>query len=138
MAHISYSGHGENPLARLLGHNPALCKQWMDLLDCFYKCCTLDPQLQEEVRKVVAYHIGCSYCMSHGCPLPIIEDSKTQMAIDFARKIMQLDRKILVSDVELLKPYFSEKEIVELCAFVCYGVGLARFGVSFQVDVVAD
>ena len=68
MAHIAYSENGTNPLTQLLGHNPVLLKNWMALLDSFYKHSDLDPQLQEEVRRAVAYQVGCAYCMSHGCP----------------------------------------------------------------------
>jgi hypothetical protein len=34
-------------------------------------------------------------------------------------------------------PHFfpQRKEISELCAFICYGIGLARFGAALNVDV---
>ena len=135
MAYISYSENGTNPLTKLLGHNPKLLKNWMALLDSFYQDCSLDKELQEEVRKAVAYQIGCSYCMSHGCPTPIIKDIKTKIATDFAKKVVQTERKITEEEIEALKEYFSEKEIAELSAFICYGTGLARFGNILNVDI---
>jgi alkylhydroperoxidase family enzyme len=135
MAYISYSENGTNPLTQLLGHNPELLKNWMALLDSFYKCSDLDRALQEEVRRAVAYSMGCAYCMSHGCPTEVIEDVKTQAAVDFAKKVVQTYRHITPSDIEMLRQHFSEKEISELCAFVCYGIGLARFGAVLNVDV---
>lgn len=135
MAYISYSENGENPLTKLLGHNPVLLKNWMTLLDSFYESCSLDRALQEEVRRAVAYQIGCAYCMSHGCPTPVIEDPKTKTAVDFSRKVVQTDRPIAEQDIAPLKAFFNDKEIAELCAFICYGIGLARFGAVLKVDV---
>lgn len=134
MAYISYSENGDNPLTKLLGHNPILLKNWMALLESFYDSCGLDRELQEEVRRAVAYQIGCAYCMSHGCPSPVIADDKTKIAIEFARKVMETHRRIDEKDISPLKQHFSEKEIVELCAFICYGIGLARFGAALNVD----
>ena len=136
MAHISYSENGDNPLMKLLGHNPVLLKNWMQLLDSFYQSCSLDRELQEEVRKAVAYQIGCAYCMSHGCPTILIKDPKTKIAIDFTKKVLQLERQISEPDIALLKECFTEKEISELSAFICYGLGLARFGAILHVDAL--
>ncbi|HEY5259390.1 MAG TPA: hypothetical protein VIJ46_02000 [Rhabdochlamydiaceae bacterium] len=138
MAHIVYSENGTNPLTQLLGHNPVLLKNWMSLLDSFYQHCDLDPQLQEEVRRAVAYQVGCAYCMSHGCPTQIIEDVKTKAAVDFARKVVEVQRKITPEDIEGLREFFTEKEIAELTAFICYGIGLARFGAALNVGVTHE
>ncbi len=135
MAYIAYSENGNNPLTKLLGHNVVLLKNWMILLDSFYQHCEFDPALQEEVRRAIAYQVGCAYCMSHGCPTPVIEDVKTQRAVDFAKKVVQTQQQITEQDIEPLKEFFSEKEIAELCAFICYGLGLARFGNILNVDV---
>lgn len=138
MAHITYSENGDNPLTQLLGHNPELLKNWMLLLESFYQNCDLDRQLQEEVRRTVAYQIGCSYCMSHGCPTQIIEDMKTKLAVDFAKKVVLTQRQITEHDIAPLKEHFSDKQIAELCAFICYGIGLARFGNALDVDVAIE
>ena len=134
MAYIAYSENGDNPLTKLLGHNPELLKNWMTLLDSFYQECNFDPALQEEVRKAVAYQIGCAYCMSHGCPAQVILDEKTKIAVSFARKVSQTQIPITKLDIDQLKKYFNDKEISELCAFICYGTGLARFGAILNVD----
>lgn len=136
MAYISYSENGNNPLTQLLGHNPELLKNWMALLDSFYSSCDLDRALQEEVRRAIAYQIGCSYCMSHGCPSPLIEDIRTQVAVSFAKKVIQTQMRITERDIELLKEHFSEKQVSELCAFICYGLGLARFGAILNVEAI--
>ena len=135
MAYIEYSKNGDSPLQQLLGHNPEVLKKWDLLLDTFYKFSSFDPELQEEVRRAIAYQIGCAQCMSHGCPSQMIKDPKTKAAVDFARKMTQTQLPIAKEDVDKLKIYFKDNEIAELCAFVAFGTGYARFGASLSADV---
>ena len=86
----------------------------------------------------MAYQVGCAYCMSHGCPTHTIEDVKTKAAVDFARKVVEVERKITPEDIEGLREFFTEKEIAELTAFICYGIGLARFGAALNVGVTHE
>ncbi|PCI94535.1 alkylhydroperoxidase [Candidatus Aerophobetes bacterium] len=135
MAYIEYSANGDSPLQRLLGHNPEVLKKWDLLLDAFYKFSSFDPELQEEVRRTIAYQVGCAQCMSHGCPSQMINDPKTKAAVDFARKMTQTQLPTAKEDVDQLKIYFKDNEIAELCAFIAFGTGYARFGASLSVDV---
>jgi alkylhydroperoxidase family enzyme len=135
MAHIEYSTNGDSPLQKLLGHNPEVLKNWDLLLDTFYKFSSFDPELQEEVRRTIAYQLGCAQCMSHGCPSQMIKDPKTKAAIDFAKKMTQTHLSISKEDIDKLKTYFKDNEIAELCAFISFGTGYARFGASLSVDV---
>jgi alkylhydroperoxidase family enzyme len=138
MAHIEYSENGATPLQKLLGHHSEVLAHWDRLLDTFYKFSSFDPKLQEEVRRAIAYQIGCAYCMSHGCPTQIIEDKKTKAAVDFARKMAQTNLPISREDIDPLKQYFSDQEIAELCAFIGFGTGYARFGAALAVDVPVE
>ena len=135
MAHIEYSENGNSPLQKLLGHNLEVLKKWDLLLDTFYQFSSFDPQLQEEVRRTIAYQIGCAQCMSHGCPSQIIQDPKINAAVEFARKMTQTALPISKEDIEKLKKHFSDKEIAELSAFIAFGTGYARFGAALSVDV---
>ncbi len=134
MAHIEYSTNGDSPLQKLLGHNLEVLKKWDLLLDTFYKFSSFDPELQEEVRKAIAYQIGCNQCMSYGCPSQNIIDPKTKAAVTFAKKMMQTHLIISKEDIDQLKKYFKDSEIAELCAFIGFGTGYARFGASLSVD----
>ncbi len=134
MAYIDYSENGESPLQKLLGHNQQILKSWDDLLSAFYENSSFDPEMQEEVRRAVAYQVGCAYCMSHGCPTPSIEDKKTLAAVSFAKKVSQTNLPVSQEDIDKLRKYFSDKEIAELCAFISFGTGYARFGASLSVD----
>ncbi len=134
MAFIEYSETGDTPLQKLLGHNVEILKNWDRLLESFYKYSSFDSALQEEVRRTIAYQIGCAQCMSHGCPTSNISDIKTKAAVDFAKKMAQTQLSISKQDVDRLKEYFSDQEIAELCAFIAFGTGYARFGASLNVD----
>jgi alkylhydroperoxidase family enzyme len=136
MAHIEYSENGSSPLQKLLGHNQEVLSKWDLLLDTFYQFSSFDPQLQEEVRRAIAYQIGCAQCMSFGCPTQNIQDPKTKAAVDFARKMAQTNLPISKEDIEKLKEYFRDNEIAELCSFIAFGTGYARFGAALSVDVI--
>lgn len=47
----------------------------------------------------------------------------------------QVQMPVSREDIEKLKKYFSDKEIAELCAFIAFGTGYARFGASLGVDI---
>jgi alkylhydroperoxidase family enzyme len=138
MAHIEYSINGNSPLQKLLGHNLEILKNWDLLLETFYKFSSFDPNLQEEVRRAIAYQIGCAQCMSFGCPSHKIEDPKIKAAVDFARKVSQTNFPISKEDIDELKKHFKDDEIAELCAFIAFGTGYARFGASLSVDAPWD
>ena len=125
---------GDTPLQKLLGHNVEVLKNWDRLLEPFYEYSGFDPVLQEEVRRAIAYQIGCAQCMSYGCPASVITDMKTKAAVDFAKKMAQTQFPVTKQDVDQLKAYFSDPEIAELCAFIAFGTGYARFGASLNVD----
>lgn len=135
MAYIEYSANGDSPLQKLLGHNPEVLKNWDLLLNTFYKYSSFDPVLQEEVRRTIAYQMGCAQCMSFGCPSQMIKDPKKKAAVDFAKKMTQPHLPISKEDIDKLKIYFKDKEIAELCAFIAFGTGYARFGAALSVDV---
>lgn len=134
MPYIPYSKEGDSPLEKLLGHHPKILKIWNQLLKTFYSHSSFDPLLQEEVRRAVAYQIGCACCMSHGCPTPDIQDPKIKVAAHFAKKMAQTHLSITQQDIDTVKVYFTDKEIAELCAFIGFGTGYARFGAALNVD----
>lgn len=74
------------------------------------------------------------------CRVPYVfrlyPDIKTKAAVDFARKMARTRLPITKQDVDRLREYFSDHEIAELCAFIAFGTGYARFGASLNVDVI--
>jgi hypothetical protein len=113
MAFIEYSEIRDTPLQKLLGHNVEVLKNGNRLLESFYKHSSFDPALQEEVRRAIAYQIGCAQCMSYECPAPVVTDIKTKVAVDFAKKMAQTQLSAK-QDVDQMKKYFFDCEIAEL------------------------
>ena len=63
MAGISFSQNGLTPFQQLLGHNKGILEKWVSLEDCIYSSDTFSAELKEQVRRTLAFHNGCEYCM---------------------------------------------------------------------------
>jgi alkylhydroperoxidase family enzyme len=46
------------------------------------------------------------------------------------------DCPISKEEVDSLKEFFSDREIAELCAFIAFGTGYARFGATLGVETI--
>lgn len=61
MARVSYTKLGTTLFRNLLGHNPKLLDAFVIMDDAISNDLTLDPDLQEEMRRHLAYDNGCRY-----------------------------------------------------------------------------
>jgi len=52
--------------------------------------------------------------MSYGCPSQMIKHPKTKVAVDFARKMIQVHLPISKEDIDKLKTHFKDSEIAKL------------------------
>ncbi len=127
MVTISFSQNGSTPFQQLLGHHKGILEKWILLEDYFFSSKTFSPELKEEVRRTLAYQNGCEYCMAKGAPSKNKMDSRTQLAV-YAAELS--DKKTHLSDAECsaLKEVFTESEISELLAFICFITACQRFG----------
>ncbi|ANB57539.1 hypothetical protein GFC29_868 [Anoxybacillus sp. B7M1] len=128
MARISFANHGETPFQRLLGHNPTIMEAWRRLGEELEKDGLLSSQLKEQVRRMLAQNNGCEYCKAKGKPEPHLFDEKTSLAIGFAEVFVQQQGQIGDSLFSVLKKDFSDAEISELCAFICFTTASQYFG----------
>ncbi|CUX22996.1 carboxymuconolactone decarboxylase family protein [Clostridium sp. C105KSO13] len=127
MEKISFSQNGSTPFQQLLGHNKNILEKWTSLEDCFYSSSTFSAELKEEVRRTLAFNNGCEYCKAKGTPSDIIMDAQTQLAAHVADLS---SKEIHMSDSEFsaLKEVFTESEISELLALICFITACQRFG----------
>lgn len=128
MARISFSSVGNTPFEQLLGHNPEILTRWTDLENSFFTSARLSAELREEVRRTLAYSNGCQYCMAKGKPAEKHSDPQIFKAAEFAKMIAIDHRKITDSDITALADEFSQDEISELCAFICFIIACQKFG----------
>jgi len=124
---ISFSQNGTTPFQQLLGHNKGILERWASLEESVYSSGTFPVELKEEVRRTLAFHNGCEYCKAKGAPSQNIIDLRTQTAVHLA----ELSGKIThISDDEFsaLKEVFTDSEISELLALICFMTACQRFG----------
>jgi alkylhydroperoxidase family enzyme len=127
MAIISFSQNGLTPFQQLLGHNKDILEKWVSLEECIFSSATFSAELKEEVRRTLAFNNGCEYCMSKGAPSKNIMDLRTQLAAHVADIST---RKIHICDGEFsaLKEAFTDSEISELLALICFITACQRLG----------
>lgn len=127
MAIISFSQNGLTPFQQLLGHNKDILGKWVSLEECIFSSDTFSTELKEEVRRTLAFNNGCEYCMAKGAPSKNIMDLRTKLAAHVADIS---SKKTHISDDEFnaLKEAFTDNEISELLALICFITACQRFG----------
>lgn len=133
MASIQNSGIGTTPFQQLLGHQPQLLERWNELEVFFASSRTFSAKSKEEVRRTLAVENGCQYCMAKGKPSDHIEDLKIQLAIKTALLSV---KEIHLSDEHMteLRHFYTDAEISELLAFICFISASQRYGALLQLE----
>lgn len=133
MARIVESHFGETPFQRLLGHNKDVMEGWSQLGDVLEKDGILTSTLKEQVRRTLAQSNGCEYCKAKGKPDPVQFDEKTSIAVGFAEVFLKQKSAIADSSFDVLREWFSEGEISELCAFISFTTASQYFGAMMKL-----
>ncbi|ODN42729.1 hypothetical protein BGC07_07080 [Piscirickettsia litoralis] len=133
MARISFSAVGNSPLQRLLGHNPRIKEKWLRLQKEIVKEGHLSESLKEEVRRVLAHDHGYELGMARGLPSEEHNDPKVKMAVELARQVAYDHRTINDDNFLELSEHFSEPEIAELFAFICFISATQTFGAMMNL-----
>lgn len=134
MARIEESNAGETPFQRLLGHNVDVMKGWAHLGDLLEQDGLLSSALKEQVRRTLAQSNGCEYCKAKGKPNPEQFDEKTSIAVGFAEVFLKQKESMPDSTFNILKEYFSQEEISELCAFISFTTASQYFGAMMKLQ----
>ncbi len=134
MAIISESKFGDTPFQRLLGHNVEVMQGWSHLGDILEKDGKLSSELKEQVRRTLAQNNGCEYCKAKGKPEPEKYNEKMAIAVGFAEVFLKQKGQKLTSAIEILKQYFSEDEISELCAFISFTTASQYLGAMLGLE----
>lgn len=128
MPRISFSENGSSPFQRLLGHNQKVMAEWNNLGELIEADASLSAMLKEQVRRTLAQENGCEYCKAKGRPEPYLFDEKTSVAVGFAQAFLSYRGDMPSSVFNVLQTTFDDKEISELCAFVCFTTASQFFG----------
>ncbi len=133
MARIAESNFGETPFQRLLGHNREVLEGWSQVGEVLEQDGRLSSELKEQVRRTLAQGNGCEYCKAKGRPDPEKFDEKISVAVGFAEVFLKVRGDISDSVFDILREWFSEEEISELCAFIAFTTASQYFGAMMKL-----
>ena len=126
-------------LAGVLGRRPEILKAF-GRLDAAVRFHGLLPtSLKEAIRRATAEQVGCDYCRSLGAYRPNPEDRRESLAVAFAQLIAEDPKAITDEQFDVLREDFSEEEIVELVAFICFvAIAGQLFGATLALEPAGE
>lgn len=134
MTTIAFSGNGNSPFEKLIGHNPDILQNWNNLEESFLKKTSLDSYLLEQIRRTLAFGNGCEYCMvKGGRPDFSTSELKISIAASFAEIFCKDHRSIFKEHFNILREFFSDKEISELCTYISFINASQKLGKIFNL-----
>lgn len=131
MTRIAPTAVGANVYERTMGHRPEILEEWFRLDATMRFGGTLDPGLKEEVRRVLADGVGCTYCSSLGRPDAAARSAQTALAVAFAEILWDNCTALASVDdsvFEVLTEEFSDAQIVELTCWILFLFAAQGFG----------
>jgi alkylhydroperoxidase family enzyme len=122
-------------LARVLGRRPEILLAF-GALDATLRFHGLLPaSLKEAVRRATAGEVGCAYCKSLGTYDPDPDGLRESLAVAYALMIADDPTAISDAQFDVLRSEFSEEEIVELTAFICFvAIAGQLFGAALGLE----
>ncbi|MED1488525.1 carboxymuconolactone decarboxylase family protein [Bacillus smithii] len=129
-ARISFSKNGETPFQQLLGHNKEILEKWNALSNVLSEDSLLSADLKEQIRRSLAQQNKCEYCKAKGKPDLSKLDESTSLAAAFSEVMLKTNGSPGNSTVQLLKTTFTEQQISELCAYICFAIASQWFGAA--------
>jgi len=122
-------------LARVMARRPEVLTAFGRLDAALRFHGLLPTSLKEAVRRATAAEIGCEYCRSLGEPKQDPDDRRESLAVAFAQMIAEDPTDISDAQFDVLREDFTEEEIVELVAFVCFiAIGGQLFGATLKLE----
>lgn len=136
MARIPLADIEGNVYQRTMGHRPEIVEKWFELDGLMRFSGRLDPTLKEEVRRVLALGIGCTFCASLGDPEPDRHDKRTALAVAFAQTIFDNIGDLHAMDdehFEVMRSEFDDAEIIELVCWTLFLIAAQGFGAVMKL-----
>jgi alkylhydroperoxidase family enzyme len=134
MPRINFSEYGDSPFQQLMGHNQQIMKEWNTLGGILESDGALSSGLKEQVRRTLAQENGCEYCKAKGRPSPNTFDEKTSLAVGFSEAFLYYRGSMPTSVFNALHDSFTDREISELCSFICFTTASQYFGAIMDLN----
>ena len=139
MPTVQLSNYGETPFERLLGHAPEILEQWNKLETIFFQRTTFHADFLEQIRRALAFNNQCKYCMAKaGPPDQNLDNIRLTEALRFANKFSISHESIDEKEINRLKNYFSDAELVELTSFCGFISASQKLGAVMGLTAVTD
>ncbi|CEG58722.1 carboxymuconolactone decarboxylase family protein [Legionella fallonii] len=139
MSYIKLSDHGNTAFERLMGHAPRILKYWEQLENEFFKSKHFNSDFLEQLRRALAFNNLCHYCMTKAGPPDEQPDSiRLNEALRLANLFAINHHNINQTEIERMKQYFSEEEIIELIAFFSFISASQKFGASLGLQAASE
>ena len=124
----------------IMAKRPEVATAWRRLESTLHTgaSSTLPLELKENARIALSEHVGCRFCSSFGVLKTEGLTRPEQLAIDFARKIATDHRSIDQATFDELKEEFSDEQILELTAWLCFKLGANVLGAITQLTPAPD
>jgi alkylhydroperoxidase family enzyme len=125
----------------VLGTRPEIFQAWktLDLTLLGDPSSTLPASLKEEVRRNLAQGVGCRYCATvGGGPRAEHPDAREALAVAFADQVVQNNGSIDDAMFGVLREEFTDEQIVELCAWVCFKFGANVLGALMKLEPASE
>ncbi len=126
-------------LARVLGRQPEVLKAFarLDAASRFHG--SIPAKTKEAIRAATAGEVGCEYCQSLGTYTPNPDDQRESLAVAYALMIADDPKAITDEQFAVLHEEFTEDEIVELTAFICFvSISGQLFGAALGLEPASD
>ncbi|MGH3640296.1 MAG: carboxymuconolactone decarboxylase family protein [Mycobacterium sp.] len=141
MPRIEPTDRSTDSFYAVLGNRPEIADAWaaLDKVLLTDGSSKLSTSLKEEVRSGLAQGIGCQYCATvGGAPVTEHVDPRASLAGAFAELVVNNLGKIDDSMFDVLRGEFSNDEIVELCAWICFKFGANVLGALMKLDPATE
>jgi alkylhydroperoxidase family enzyme len=136
MTRVTLSNIDADPYYRMLGNRPDILAAWAGLDKAMLGASSkVSVDIKEEARRALAQNVGCAFCATvGGKPSDSHADPKMSLAVAVASQIATDYTQIDESTFEALRTQFSNEEIVELLAWLCFKYGSNLLGALVKLD----
>ena len=126
---------GRDPWYSRLAYRSDILRPWAELDQVFFGATSLvDNEIKEEARRTLARGAGCVFCASLGQPRAEHPSRKEELAAAYAELISNDHRQVDAGTFAVLREEFTDAEIVELTAWICFKLGSNIFGALMGLD----
>jgi hypothetical protein len=133
IALIEISNEGDTPFEKLLGHNTHILDAWLNLEKTFRDYGRLHNDLKDEVKKSLISKIEGAPQSFPGENYSAFINKKSSLARAFALLIAEDNAEIDGHVIEMMKEYFSDEEISELCAYICFVIATQKISSALKL-----